>query len=310
VPLVKNQHYVPQFYLKKFSVDGSRVHVYDKVLKRSFTSGVSNVASVKYFYDFEPNPTGVDDVQVVEQGLAVIESGCAAAFKELLTELEKSNRCILSDPERKRTLAYFIALQYCRTLQFRNLNSEVAKGLAEAVNRFLPSVGLPSESRKEASESLLGEFLIPTELTPLGHADFMFNGAFIERAMGPLMDCIWIVYDNQDQSAFYTSDSPVVIVPHLNDAGFGSKGIEVALPLSSRYLLTLWERTYFASKLLQDEETVKPMILNWIPIYNGYQVTSSARQVYCAADDFAILSDLIAKFPELSDPNRPRVTIR
>jgi hypothetical protein len=38
-------------------------------------------------------------------------------------------------------------------------------------------------------------------------------------------------------------------------------------------------------------------------------VSSSDRQVYCAAD-FGIIPDLIARFPELADPNRTRVTFR
>jgi hypothetical protein len=309
--VVKNQHYVPQFYLKRFSRDGNRIHVYDKVEKKSFTSSVSNVASAKYFYDLAPNPNGPDDVQVVEQGLAAIEGECAAAFKALLVELEQTNRCDLSVPERKRTLAYFISLQFCRTLQFRTLHSQVASELAGVVNNILHSVRQPPATQHGDRVSQSVDVTTSTELAPLEHAAFMFNGSFIERAMAPLMDCIWIVCDNQNQGSFYVSDSPVVLIPHLDgNAGFGSKGIEVVLPLSSRYLLTLWERTHFSSEFLQDEGTVKSMIPNWIPIYNGYQVTSSARQVYCADDDFAMIPDLMAKFPELGDPDRPRFMIR
>lgn len=42
--VVKNQHYVPQFYLRLFSQDGNLIYAYDNVDKMSFPSSVSSVA--------------------------------------------------------------------------------------------------------------------------------------------------------------------------------------------------------------------------------------------------------------------------
>jgi len=47
----KNHHYVPQSYLRRFSPDGTKIHVFDKSTRRSFTSNVKNVASETYFHD-------------------------------------------------------------------------------------------------------------------------------------------------------------------------------------------------------------------------------------------------------------------
>ena len=49
---VKNQHYVPQFYLKQWANNKEQLFVYDKKQKKSFTSNVKNVVSSKFFYDF------------------------------------------------------------------------------------------------------------------------------------------------------------------------------------------------------------------------------------------------------------------
>lgn len=43
---VKRQHYVPQFYLKRWAND---IWVYDKERKKSFSSSIQSVASSNYF---------------------------------------------------------------------------------------------------------------------------------------------------------------------------------------------------------------------------------------------------------------------
>ena len=48
----KKQHYVPQFYLKRFSTDGHSVFVFDKFTQKVFRTNIANVASGRYFYDF------------------------------------------------------------------------------------------------------------------------------------------------------------------------------------------------------------------------------------------------------------------
>jgi hypothetical protein len=128
------------------------------------------------------------------------------------------------------------------------------------------------------------------------------------------MDYIWVIADNNLKEPFYTSDAPVVLRPHLNrspyaGAGIGSKGMEVVLPLSSQYLLILRERTFFSPEWLPLEGTVMPMLRDAIPIYNGYQAVNSYRQVFCSENKFDLIHDLLAKFPEIGDKERPRFTI-
>lgn len=52
---VKNQHYVPQSYLKNFAVyrkrGASHIWVFDKFNQNTFSTPVRNVASQGYFYD-------------------------------------------------------------------------------------------------------------------------------------------------------------------------------------------------------------------------------------------------------------------
>jgi hypothetical protein len=51
----KKQHYVPQVYLRRFTVDGERLYVFDKLqqdpMRRIRLSNVQNVAHENNFYD-------------------------------------------------------------------------------------------------------------------------------------------------------------------------------------------------------------------------------------------------------------------
>lgn len=53
--MVKNQHYIPQFYLKRFGKNG-KIDVYDIKNKKFIpNSNVSNFASKRFFYDIDTN---------------------------------------------------------------------------------------------------------------------------------------------------------------------------------------------------------------------------------------------------------------
>jgi Protein of unknown function (DUF4238) len=48
---VKNQHFVPQFYLRRFADSNEHLFVYDKRTDKSFPNNVKNIAHESYFYD-------------------------------------------------------------------------------------------------------------------------------------------------------------------------------------------------------------------------------------------------------------------
>ena len=52
----KNQHYVPQGYLKNFTFDQEMTQVYclNKISGKNFTPNIRNVASENYFYELPP----------------------------------------------------------------------------------------------------------------------------------------------------------------------------------------------------------------------------------------------------------------
>src|SRR5947208_705502 len=69
---VKNEHYVSQFCLRRFTMDGTRTWVFDKPTKRSFPRNVDEIASEEGFYDLSPKFSL--DFQVMEKALGELET--------------------------------------------------------------------------------------------------------------------------------------------------------------------------------------------------------------------------------------------
>ena len=73
--VVKQQHFVPQCYLKNFANEEHRLFVWDKIKKASYPSHVKNIAQERYFNDF-PDSLLPDELrdktksQVIENDLS------------------------------------------------------------------------------------------------------------------------------------------------------------------------------------------------------------------------------------------------
>jgi Protein of unknown function (DUF4238) len=78
---VKNQHYVPQFYLREFAESNEQLYVYDKRTDKIFPTHVKNVAHESYFYDI---PKGWGDSTINRQVYEKKLSGIEAVYKRVL----------------------------------------------------------------------------------------------------------------------------------------------------------------------------------------------------------------------------------
>jgi hypothetical protein len=313
VSRVKNQHYVPRFYLKAFCANGRSLFVFDKLTGKTFQAGVANVASESLFYDLPARPGGPDDAQVVEKALSDLEAGFAGALKELLAEVERDGRFQPDIPGRKPTLAYFIALQYCRTRQFRDMYAGMIAGLSKTVEEKHALVQKYFEEKGEHVAVQPAGLTIPPESAPLEHAAFMFNGTFMQSAVPILMQHSWVIGENKSDHPFFTSDAPVVLRAHCDHSpyggsGFGSKGVEIVFPLSARYVLILRERSFFPDWQYL-EGKVLPMLPDWVQVYNSFQICEGYRYVYGPEDKFEQVRHLVEQFPDLRRIDRPRFSV-
>ncbi|MHB8973723.1 MAG: DUF4238 domain-containing protein [Pirellulaceae bacterium] len=315
---VKNQHYVPRFYLKAFCADGKSLFVFDKVKQNSFKTGVANVASVQRFYDFPPAPDRGGDSQIVEKAFSKLEGGYAAAIRDLLDEVQRNGGFTPGIIERNLGVAHFLVFQFCRTRGFRNTYARMVEEFSAAVAKEHELVRQHLASQGLGGGPPMSPITIPDEMASLEHAEFMFVGDFANRVMPILMHHIWSVAVNDTPQPLLTSDAPVVLYPHvthplLGGAGFGCPGIEILLPLSPRYLLVIRERGHFAPLMRpvnpQPDGAVLPLKPAGVELYNRLQVANCYRWVYCPEDKFEQVRELIKQFPEVCDQDRPRFSV-
>ena len=114
----KNQHYVPQFYLRQFKTPESRegkerVHTYFKEKDRYIGDKmVEDIASENWFYRIT-----AEKPQIIDDSLTALENRVAPLLKKLI-EAKTTDGLTYSD---LHDLALFLSAQHYRTRKFRDL---------------------------------------------------------------------------------------------------------------------------------------------------------------------------------------------
>jgi hypothetical protein len=197
-------------------------------------------------------------------------------------------------PEHKNELAPHLSLQLLRTLELRVRLQQTWLALCE-------------ELQRRGIQPPAGE----SEHPALDHAMVLFRPEMMRQMTRTLRRHIWLVGDNQTDHPLYTSDAPVVRHSHLQGVhlpswGIASRGIEVAFPLTPRYVLMIVERVVFADKA-SEEFSLLPLEPAHVDFYNWMQVMQSHQRVFCPDDRFDLARRILDVQPEAGDPGRQRV---
>jgi hypothetical protein len=117
-------HYVPQFYLRNFSITGrpDRVFVYRRDNRDPVDMNVRNIAVVKDFYSVTLEETG-EESDMIEEMFSELEGDTADIF----TKLTNENPVTLAN-DQLETLAVFVAFLHVRGRSFRqkDINFRIA----------------------------------------------------------------------------------------------------------------------------------------------------------------------------------------
>ncbi|MFS0672605.1 DUF4238 domain-containing protein [Ornithinibacillus sp. 179-J 7C1 HS] len=325
---VKNQHYVPRSYLKYFANEKGQLWVYDKETDAVFPSNITNVASQKYFYDIpfdeifqvisedekkkleeELSKLGFDTKQggykTIEQGIEeFFSTEIEGPYKSLLENI-RSRYVLKPNPlfsealtvEERHPLSLFIAYQIVRSKEFREGLIETQKGALQAMVDRLAK--MQDKDYEYGSMTVEKEHEFPS----VEHAQFILGDFPIMLAQSLVNHC-WIVGVNKTTMPFYTSDNPVVKVAHkrhpiMSYEGYNSEGIEIALPISQKHILIMYERTYHKNYLELENSFVPMKDVQNVIYYNSLQVYQSYRQIYCHDKRFHLIEKMKRKYGSL-----------
>ncbi|KGA96746.1 hypothetical protein AJ85_16910 [Alkalihalobacillus alcalophilus ATCC 27647 = CGMCC 1.3604] len=337
---VKNQHYVPRSYLKHFSNEKGQLWVYDKETDAVFPSNITNVASQRYFYDIsfdeifkvipedekkkleeELSKLGIDTKQdgykTIEQGIEdFFSTEIEGPYKSLLENI-RSRYVLNPDPlfsealtlEERHPLSLLIAYQIVRSKEFRKSLIETQNGVMQALVDRLAKTH--DKDYEYGSMTVKREHEIPS----VEHAQFILGDFPIILAQSLVNHC-WIVGVNQTTMPFYTSDNPVIKVAHkrhpiMSYEGYNSEGIEIALPISQKHILIMYERTYHKDYLELDNFFVPIKDVQNVIYYNALQVYQSNRQIYCHDKKFHLIRKMKREYGSLKRaPKKIKVNVR
>jgi hypothetical protein len=312
--LPKSQHYVPRFLLRNFTSGGKQlIWAFDKHKDITFQTNIKNVAAERGFYDIKTS----DSVLTLEPGLAKLEDKTSSIISELI----KSKRLTSLGEESRKTLAYFLTVQFVRTKQHRVIIDALQGSLAAHLEKRGATtadverlIGLPTEesSKKLSLRTVVGAL----EFVPL------------------LLDKTWVLFETERWDSLYISDNPMTLHNRQDHRPYGSlglavPGIEIYFPLSTTVCLALMcsslgqesvnalERLQFLDQagvkvdnFLEDASATREFcagVVNGTPnllkkenvtMLNSLQVTFSSRFVYCETDNFDLVRTMIKDDPK------------
>ncbi|MCB9460168.1 MAG: DUF4238 domain-containing protein [Anaerolineaceae bacterium] len=323
---VKNQHFVPQFYLRQFANSQSQVNVFDKLQQKTFRANIADVGSARYFYDLsqeqvasfeaqiekkkengELDPAIEDEVrarmtnvQWVEQKLSTWEHRFANVLNDVIMTLEKRRRF---KKRFRSNIAQLVALQYWRTYERRQGMMEFDRKLETEVMKLVNRMNEVKQTNFTAED--LGIAYDP-DRTADRHKMIMLDTEILNETANIFNSHIWVIGVNDTKVPLYTSDNPVTQRAHKTDdwrsnTGIASPGIEIFFPLSPKYVLKMFERSYFHTMESYDGRLIYLKEEN-IVYNNSHQVQSAYRQIYSPTSDFQLIEQMLAEEPEIAEP--------
>lgn len=226
----KNQHYVPQFYLRAFSFDGGRnIALFNISRNKVIPAGnIASQCSEDYFYGRDP------------QAEKALSASVEAPASRVMSHLIKSATLPPPYTEERAALFVFALFQHGRTLHASKEGWEFFQAFVEPnLKRLaLQSGGLTPDDVKGMSIELER----PANLTLATSAQML-----------PLiLDLNVKLLINQTPQDFITSDHPVAktnqyFLGNLDGGvtGWGAKGLQVFVPLSPRHAIMFYDEKIY-----------------------------------------------------------------
>ncbi|MBD2665473.1 hypothetical protein B6N60_04384 [Richelia sinica FACHB-800] len=331
---VINQHYVPQSYLKNFSLHNSQVFVFDKLNQKIFTSHVKNVASERFFNDFPGDATQLKKIQMMEELYSQLEMKQNRFLRHIKKKINnifdlrfhhnKSEKAYLTNiltREQRNDLACITAIQFLRTKKFRNFLFEIQQNqvtktliseiLEQSSFDFIKQFQVINDMQFNPNQfDWIEDFIVEQSTKNIDyiykdclsvvHAKFIMT--YYDKVAKIFDNHIWIIGINNTEQHLFTSDNPVVSHAHLSSNGIASEGIEIVFPIDGKLILIMKDKLYFNEYIDRNNRLII-LKSNDVDYYNSLQVYNSNRQIFCSQNMFSLAREICQQKPEICSQN-------
>lgn len=259
----KNQHYVPQFYLKLFSNDSKSIGTWnaknDKIISNA---SISNMASRDYLYGSDQN---------LEEQLASWEKDWSVIIHRII----ENNK--IETVDEFMAILTFITIGNSRTLKSADANNYV--------NDYLAKLFLKNKISQEILNNVKIEMEVPNLMTMKVAAELTII----------LTDLEYVILENASSVSFITSDNPIcsynkfyVQRKYDRNYGWGSAGLIILLPLSPQKCFCLYDPMVYRtipSNVIILKSGNDIIHINRLLTRNAYHNIFFNNQKNCCVDD-------------------------
>jgi hypothetical protein len=263
-----NQHYVPQFYLRYFSLDSKSICVLNRKNGKTIeTAPIKGQASKKYYYG---------DVDT-EDRISEIEGH----FSKALREIKETNSFEQCTPENYVLLLQNIMLQKSRTVSER----KKWKAMEDRMYQLYMECEVNNDDAlDEETKEGFRKITQTLEADPKQYQAMGMSIAF--ECADSLVDLLPVILHNKTNRPFIFGDSPVILTnPLLKQVtlrgvlGTQTLGLIVLYPLSPQHCVMLIdEAAYKIKKFHSSVYSVRN--LRDVALINKLQIHNAASAVY------------------------------
>ena len=240
---VKRQHYVPQLFLRAFSLD-DRIRVVDLNDGKEYKTSTANVAVESHFYN-----ENIAGIQLSAEGwLARLEGYATPVVEKLLSDTDSITS--LSVEEEFFIARFLVALRF-RTPAFQDYNTKMTASILPPIKKMAKEQIYHQHGKKEADsiwEQIKNKpdhwwFNESEPQQPSTTTNFILGE--VQGFANLLRAAPWRVGMAPDSISLYTSDNPVTgyfrpVRPWWEVARFAA--LDYFVPLSPKVLLKIEHR--------------------------------------------------------------------
>lgn len=317
----KNEHYVPQCYLKRWKNEKGKIVVYDKELNNTRYNSIADVACKRYYYDIDSEclstlqadllkRIGIDpesDSQFIEHFLGEhVENLFSELLNQIISKAEHATpwyekNCYFISEMDKVNFAICLAFQYIRTDSVRKAVADSSDCLHQVLKEI------------DVTHDVIDKYIIKQGEEKNIHGNMLLDVEQIMELAEGFHNLIWILGINRTGIPFYTSDSPIGTVPHVNHpfmsmAGIRSEGVEVFFPLSPMHVLLMYEGSYHKNLISYERKYLSFTQKERIEYYNSVSIFESDRNIFSCNGDFNMVEKLRQGNPEAFECPRVQIT--
>lgn len=265
----KLHHYVPQFYLRRFTDASGNLWVWERDRDRTFYTKPDRVAAENDFYRIAELAEQSLDPVLIERQFADLEGEVARITAQWLDWLRSMNPTEkIEVPDVNRDLvSLYIALQFFRTADARDILAKFA------------------ESREKSNP------LSSIERQQL-HLEMLWNSGIFQQLATRIKNATWIFGRNATSTPFITSDNPVAFRTADNSmwlkVGVYEAGTYSVFPLAPDVVMYChppegpWEKLGVFDCCLSPVSFTDEMVES----ENGAQVFMASRFVISSRNEF------------------------